>query len=201
MNFILKSASFIFHPLFMPLAASVIYFSIAPRYIPENIVQAKIFGLIVVTVLIPIVLFFFLKTLGLIKSIHLADSKERKIPLLLQSLILLLVIKMILDVYNYPELYFFFLGVLISSLSAIFITFFNIKASLHMLGTGAVTMFCIALSIHFSINLTPFIALMMVINGWVASSRLHYNAHSDFELVLGFCIGVLPQLSLIKFWL
>ncbi len=201
MNFLLKSISYIFHPLLMPIAGSVIYFVTAPRFIPENIVQAKIFGLLVVTVLIPIVLYFFLKTIGVITSIHLEDVRQRKIPLLLQSILLLLVIKMIIDAYNYPELYFFFLGVLLSSLSAIFMVFFDIKASLHMIGSGAVTMFTIALSIHFEINLILLIAAMIFANGLVATSRLHCEAHTNLELILGFLIGVIPQLTLVNFWL
>ncbi len=201
MNFFLKSISYIFHPLLMPIAGSIIYFITAPRFIPDNIIKAKIFGLLVVTVLIPIVLYFFLKTLGVITSIHLEDVKQRKIPLLLQSLLLIVVIKMIIDVYNYPELYFFFLGVLFSSLSAIFLVLFNIKASLHMIGTGAITMFTITLSIHFGINLTILIAAMMIANGLVATSRLHDNAHTNLELVLGFLTGIIPQITMVKLWL
>ncbi|AXT57760.1 hypothetical protein J8L88_10630 [Aquimarina sp. MMG015] len=201
MNFLLKSISYIFHPILMPIAGSVIYFITAPRFIPENIIQAKIFGLVVVTILIPIVLYFFLRTIGVVTSIHLEDVKQRKIPLLLQSLILLLVVKMIIDAYNYPELYFFFLGALLSSLTAIFIVFFDIKASLHMIGSGAVTMFTIALSIHFETNLILLIAAMIFANGLVATSRLHYKAHTNLELTLGFLIGVIPQLTLINFWL
>jgi len=201
MSFLLKSISYIFHPLLMPIAGSLIYFIIAPRFIPQNIIQAKIFGLIVITILIPIVLYFFLKTTGFITSIHLEDVKQRKIPLLFQSILLLLVIKVIVDVYNYPELYFFFLGALLSSLSAIFMVFFDIKASLHMIGIGAVTMFTIALSIHFEINLTLLIAAMIIANGLVATSRLHYEAHSNLELILGFLIGLIPQLTLVNFWL
>ncbi|MBQ4818760.1 hypothetical protein [Aquimarina sp. MMG016] len=185
----------------MPLIGSIIYFTTAPRFIPENIVMSKIIGLTIMTVLIPIVLFFILKSSGMITSFHLANVKQRKIPLLLQSILLLLVIKMIVDVYNYPELYFFFLGILFSSLSAIFIVLFNIKASLHMIGTGGVTMFTIALSIHFGMNLTILIAALMIANGLVATSRLHYKAHSNLELILGFLVGVIPQLTLVNFWL
>ncbi|KAA1247447.1 hypothetical protein [Aquimarina sp. RZ0] len=201
MNFLLKSISYIFHPLLMPIAGSVIYFITAPRFIPQEIIKTKIFGLTVVTILIPIVIYFFLKTLGVITSIHLEDVKQRKIPLLLQSLLLLLTIKMIIDVYNYPELYFFFLGILFSSLSAIFMVLFSTKVSLHMMGSGAITMFTIALSIHFGINLTLLISGMMIVNGLVATSRLHYKAHSNLELILGFFIGVVPQLILVNFWL
>ena len=78
---------------------------------------------------------------------------------------------------------------------------FNIKASLHMIGIGSVTMFTIALSIHFGMNFTLLIAVLMIANGLVATSRLHYKAHSNLELILGFLIGVIPQLTLANLWL
>ena len=201
MNLFFKSFSYIFHPILMPLAGAVIYFANAPRYIPEEVITAKIFGLVVITILTPIVLFFFLKSSGTISSPHLEEIKQRKIPLLLQSILLIIVIKLIIDIYHYPELYYFFLGTLFSSLSAIFVIFFNIKASLHMVGIASVTMFTVALSIHFGINLTLLIAALMVVNGLVASSRLHMNAHTNLELILGFLIGVIPQLTLVNLWL
>ncbi len=201
MNFFLKSVSYILHPLLMPMMGAIIYFMAAPRFIPNDIIKAKIVGLTVLTILIPIVLFFFLKNMGTITSIHLENVKQRKIPLLLQSILLIVVIKMIIDIYHYPELYFFFLGILFSLLSSIFMVFFNIKASLHMIGISGVTMFTIALSIHFGMNLILLIAALMIANGLVATSRLHCKAHSNLELILGFLIGVIPQLTLVNFWL
>ncbi|WP_109851409.1 hypothetical protein [Aquimarina sp. AU58] len=201
MNFFLRSVSYILHPLLMPLLGAIIYFSTAPRFIPIEIIRAKVFGLIILTILIPIVLFFLLKSTGTITSIHLENVKQRKIPLLLQSILLIVVIKMVIDVYHYPELYFFFLGILFSSLSAIFMVLFNIKASLHMIGISGITMFTVALSIHFGLNLTILIAMLMIFNGLVATSRLHCKAHSNLELILGFLIGVIPQLTLANFWL
>lgn len=201
MNFFLRSVSYILHPILMPLAGAIIYFTAAPRFIPEDIIRTKIFGLVILTILIPIVLFFFLKNFGTITSIHLEDIKQRKIPLLLQSILLIIVIKMVVNVYHYPELYYFFLGILFSSLSAVFMILFNIKASLHMIGISGITMFSIALSIHFGMNLTLLITSLMVANGLVATSRLHVEAHSNLELILGFLIGVIPQLTLVNFWL
>ncbi|WP_062056670.1 hypothetical protein [Aquimarina longa] len=201
MDFFLRSISYIIHPLLMPLTGSLIYFYTAPRFIPYEIMTGKLFGLIILTVLIPIVLFFLLKSIGVIDSIHLENVKQRKIPLLLQSILLIIVIKMVIDVSHYPELYFFFLGILFSSLSAIFIAMFAIKASLHMIAISSLTMFIITLSIHFSLNLTLLISILMVLNGLVATSRLHCKAHSGLELILGFLIGVIPQLTLANLWL
>ncbi len=201
MNFLLKSITYLLHPILMPLLGSIIYLSISPRFIPVNIIESKIFGLTIVTVLIPIVLFFFLKTTRIISSIHLEKVKQRKIPLMLHSFLLLLVIKTMIDINNFPELYFFILGILFSTLSALFMVFFSIKISLHMLGTGSVTMFIITLSIHFGINLTLLIAILIIVNGLLATSRLHHKAHTYLELLLGLLIGIIPQLTLINFWL
>lgn len=201
MSFFLKSISYILHPLLMPLLGSVIYFTVAPRFIPNDIITTKIIGLTIITICIPILLFFFLKALGFLSSIHIENVKQRKIPLLLQAILLLLVIKMIIDIYNFPELYYFFLGALFSALSAIFMALFNIKASLHMMAIGGVTLFVVGLSIHFGINLTLLISVLIIANGLVATSRLHCKAHNNLELILGLLIGIIPQLLLLNYWL
>jgi len=201
MNFFLKSISYILHPILTPLLGAIIYFVAAPRFIPDNIIKVKLIGLAVLTILIPIVLFFFLKNLKLLPTGTLENLKHRKIPLIFQSALLIVVLKIIIDVYHYPELYFFFLGILFSMLSCLFMIFFNIKASLHMIGISGITMFTIALSIHFGMNLILLISFLMIANGLVATSRLHCKSYSFLELILGFLIGVIPQLTLVNLWL
>ena len=55
--------------------------------------------------------------------------------------------------------------------------------------------------IHFKININGTIALMCIILGAIASSRLHLKAHSSIELIIGFFIGLIPQLILLNYWL
>ncbi len=62
-------------------------------------------------------------------------------------------------------------------------------------------MFFIALSIHFSINISGSIALMCLIVGAIGSSRLHLKAHTKNELFIGLLIGIIPQLILLNYWL
>jgi hypothetical protein len=38
-------------------------------------------------------------------------------------------------------------------------------------------------------------------NGVVASSRLEMKAHTPKELVIGFLLGIIPQLLLLHLWL
>jgi hypothetical protein len=86
-------------------------------------------------------------------------------------------------------------------MACLILAILKFKASLHMVATAGMLMFFIALSIHFSINIIGAIALFFIIVGATATSRLHMKAHSNIELVIGFFIGLLPQLILLNYWL
>ncbi len=201
MNKVLKSISFIFHPLIMPLLGVIFYFSKSPRYIPIDIIKAKLISLFILTIVLPILLFFLLKTLGKVKTIYLETTRERVIPLLLNCIVVLLVLNKIITPNQIIELYYFFVGILISTLTCLVLALIKFKASLHMVSVAGVFMFFIALSIHFSININGTLALLFILMGAIATSRLHLQAHSFIELIIGFFIGLIPQLILLKYWL
>jgi len=201
MKFFLSAASYIFHPLFLPLAAVFIYYSITPRYIELELASAQVLATAILTLIIPLIIFFLLRNLGVIETVHLQDVKERKVPLMIQCALLLLIIKMVYDPYDNPELYYFFVAVLFSTLTALILSMLKFKASLHQLGISGITIFIVALSIHFQINMLWAIAILLFINGWVASSRLHSKAHSLTEITVGLFVGIVPQIIVLPFWL
>ena len=201
MNNILKSISFIFHPLIIPLLGVVFYFVKSPKYISLQIIQAKLISLVILTIVLPILLYFLLKTLGKAKSIYLETTKERIFPLIVNCIVVLLVLNRILTANQIIELYYFFVGILISTLTCLFLVFMKIKASIHMTSIAGLFMFFIALSIHFSININGTLAIMFILTGAIATSRLHLKAHTAIELIIGFFIGFMPQLILLKYWL
>ena len=88
MRFLLKSASFIFHPLWLPLAGSFLYFIFTPRFFPEGVVQAKLLAIAILTIFIPIVFYFLLKNLGKAQSVFLVDVNERKWPLIFYAILI-----------------------------------------------------------------------------------------------------------------
>jgi hypothetical protein len=201
MNFFFKIGAWLFHPLLMPFLGVAIYFRVTPRFIIPEMMYSKLIVVFILTFLIPVLLFFLLKTLGLINSIHLKEVKERRIPLMLQCLLFVVVIKMVFEPSNYPELYYFFVATLFSAITAFVLVMAKFKVSLHMIGTAGVTMFLIALSIHFKINTLVLISALFLVNGWVASSRLHTQSHTPVELIFGFFVGFIPQLILVNYWL
>ena len=201
MNFFLRFAAYLFHPLLMPLLGSALYYALTPRFIEPDIQQARLLAVAIITLFIPIIVFFLLKNLTIVKSIQLENVTERKYPLMIQCLLLLLIIKMVFDPYDSPELYYFFVGILFSSITTLLLVYAEFKVSLHQMGVAGVTMFLIALGVHFKINVLIAIGVLFIANGWVASSRLHTNSHNYPELIAGFLIGIIPQLIILNFWL
>ncbi len=201
MHHILKSISAIFHPLVMPIAGVIFYFAKTPRFIDREVIWAKLVSLSILTIILPILLYFLLKTLGKVESIYLRNTKERIIPLFLNAIVIIMVTQKILRPDPYIELYYFFVGILISTIACLILVIFKFKASIHMIAISGLFMFFIALSIHFSININGTLAIMCIITGAVATSRLHLKAHTYPELIMGMFVGLFPQLVLVTKWL
>ena len=200
MKLLLKFASYLFHPLWMPFAGSLFYFLFTPRFFPQEIIKAKLLAIAIITIFIPIVFYFLLKNLGKAGSIFLADVKERKWPLFFFILLSIMVLHQVLNIYNYPGLYYYFLGILISAILGYIFTLLNIKISLHMMGIAGLLMFVTGFCVYFHLYFIYTISFLIIATGLTASSRLYYKAHSKWELALGLLTGLIPQVLVFYFW-
>ncbi len=131
----------------------------------------------------------------------LSDLHQRKMPLLMQIALTIILITKSVTIDRFPELFYFFLGGLISTFFAFILLFINVKASIHMIALSALTFFVTGLSMHNQMNNVFLIALLFFVIGLVASSRLQMKAHTNEELIIGIAVGVLPQIVLWLFWL
>ncbi|GAA4313180.1 hypothetical protein GCM10023115_30350 [Pontixanthobacter gangjinensis] len=200
MKVLLKLASYLFHPLWMPLAGSLFYFLFTPRFFPQEIIKAKLLAIAIITIFIPIVFYFLLKNLGKAGTIFLENVQERKWPLFFFILLSLMVLNQVLNIYNYPGLFYYFVGILISSVLGYIFTIFNIKISLHMVGMAGLLMFVIAFCTYFHLYFIYTISFLIIATGLTASSRLYYKAHNKQELFLGFLTGLVPQAMVFSLW-
>lgn len=200
MKILLKLASYLFHPLWMPFAGSLFYFLFTPRFFPEEIIKAKLMAIAIITIFIPIVFYFLLKNLGRAENIFLDKVGERKWPLFFFILLSLMVLHQVLNIYNYPALFYYFVGILISSIIAYIFTWFRIKVSLHMVGIAGLLMFIIGFCVYFHLYFIYTISFLIIAAGLSASSRLYYKAHTRFELALGFFTGLAPQIVMFSLW-
>lgn len=202
MKKLLAFFSYLFHPIFISVFATLFYFFVVTdRYFVYEAIYLFTLQVLLVTVFIPLACFYLLVTLGKIDSMMVTKVAQRKTPLVLHICLLLVLITKSITKDNLPELFYFFLGSMISSTIALILVYFHKKASLHMLGMSSLTVFCISASIHFQVREVVLLSGLLFCNGLVASSRLSMKAHSNKELLLGYTIGLLPQLLLLFFWL
>jgi hypothetical protein len=198
---ILPLFSYLFHPLFISVYAVLIFFFFGKTYFEYPEIYLIIIQIVIITIFIPITFYYLLLTLGKVDSIMLANKAERKIPLLIHAILLSILIQKSITILVCAELYFFFLGSLISTVLALLVLFVGYKASLHMIGMTALSVFAIAVSLHFETRMIFIIVFLLIATGFVATSRLEMKAHTFKELILGSAIGFLPQLLLLYFWL
>ena len=201
MNTLLRAISYIIHPLWLPVLVVGYYFMITPRHSYAPLMYSKLFATSLLTIIIPILIFFMLKNLRLANTIHLKNTKERIIPLAIQACFTLLLTIYIFKINEYNPLHYFFRGMLGSIMAALIFTLFRFRGSLHMLAIMGVLTFIIGLSIHYSINMLLLIAILCICAGATASSRLLLKAHTIPELIVGSITGVFFQLILFPMWL
>ncbi len=200
MNSLLRITTYLFHPLWMPFAGTLLYFLITPRFFPFEVIKSKLLAIAIMTLFIPVVFHFLLRTLGWNTSHVLKDVRERKWPLVFYIFLIWIILKFVLNTSDYPELYFYFTGILFSSMIGLLLVLLNYKVSLHMMGLGGLTMFLVFLSVYFNLNLVYTISFFVAIGGLTATSRLHLKAHDYSELIFGYLLGVLPQATVFYIW-
>lgn len=201
MKKILPFFSYLFHPIFIPVYAALFYFFGNDSYLSNPEKYLAVFQIVIITIVIPVLIYFFLRARKQVDSIMISDISQRKTPLIILCFLTIFLIRKSITIEQFTELYFFFLGGLFSTFTALILLFFKTKASLHMVAISALTIFSIGLSIHNQTQNINWIAFLVLMNGLVASSRLVMNAHTAKELVIGFLLGTIPQLLLFRFWL
>ncbi|MFD2942702.1 hypothetical protein [Flavobacterium notoginsengisoli] len=201
MKKILPLFSYILHPIFISLYATLFYLFFKGDLFSTQEKYFVLLQILVINVIVPILFYLLLKSTGHVKSIMLSQTSERTIPLILQCFLYILLVKRSIVITRYPELHFFFLGALFSAILALVFALFKIKASLHMVAICGFAIFVIGLNIHLQMHNPYWPALLILLSGIVASSRLEMNAHTSREILIGLFVGIMPQLLFLYLWL
>ncbi|MFC4391920.1 hypothetical protein [Flavobacterium quisquiliarum] len=201
MKKILPLFSYILHPIFISLYATLFYLFCKGDLFSTQEKYFVLLQILVINVIVPILFYLLLKSTGHVKTIMLSQTSERTIPLILQCFLYILLVKRSIVIIRYPELHFFFLGALFSAILALVFTLFKIKASLHMVAICGFAIFVIGLNIHLQMHNPYWPALLILLSGVVASSRLEMNAHTSREILIGLFVGIMPQLLFLYLWL
>ncbi len=193
--------SYIFHPIFISMYATLFYLYCKEDIFTTNEKYFVLFQILVITFIVPILFFMLLRSTGHVKSMMLPETSQRLIPLVLQCFLYILLVKRSIIILRYPELHFFFLGALFTTIAALVLSLFKIKASLHVAAISGFMVFAAGLNIHLQMHNPYWAAFLILITGIVASSRLEMEAHTPKELLIGLFIGIFPQLLFLYLWL
>lgn len=198
---ILPIFSYIFHPIFVSLYGALFYFLITQNFFYPSQIYVTLVQVTILTLFLPLSIYFLFRSLGFVTSFTEATIKERRMPIAIQAIMILVLLKFSISREVTVELYYFFLGGLVSGILALASVLLKFKASLHMIGITALTAFTYGLSVYYKLPFVNLFAFCIVCMGLVASSRLYMKAHTYIELVVGLLIGLLPQVILYRFWL
>ncbi|CAM1342590.1 hypothetical protein [Tenacibaculum amylolyticum] len=188
-----KFISTILHPIVMPTVGLLLYFFLSPITFTF---KEQIYFLIIVftaTYIIPILLLIFLRLTNKITSFEVPTIQERKIPLFIMISIFLFLGKFFQSLPNIRDLSYLFFGTLLGMMMVYFIFFTKIKTSLHLLSMGSAVGYFVVFQQIYNISVLPLIIILILLSGFLASSRLYLKAHTPKEVYLGFLIGFLTQ--------
>lgn len=201
MNLAARIVSFLFHPLLM----ATYLFSVLAIALPSALSPLKpeshflfIVLIFIVTFALPVVNMGIFKAFGTIRSFAMPERKERIIPFLFITIIYLLVtyllyykVKIALN-DNFLKL-MMIIDVLV--IVATVATFF-FKVSVHSIGIWGLVGILLLLTKISEVNTLFYIVIgLIVMAGFIMSSRLQLGAHSSREVMWGGILGLASSMA------
>jgi hypothetical protein len=182
--------SLLLHPLLMPtigifiLLFSGSYVSNIPYVAKKLLILLFISG----TLIFPLLMIPFFYLRGIITDLNMSNHKERIAPLTVTFIFYLLTFILFLRIPVYRFMHSFMFG----SVMVVFVTLvisYYWKISIHTIGLGGLTSFFLLISIFQHINLLPYLTLAILASGIAGSSRLYLQAHTIWQIVMGYILG------------
>lgn len=186
--------SVVFQPLLMPtLVFGLVLFGVPQATtIPEEIKVGIFFIIVLSTLCIPMVTIIGLRLSGMVKSLHMAERKDRMVPFLITTVFFGLTTYFFYKKSELDPILWQGMGIISFAVFVLTLVTFFWKISAHMIGVGGLVAVVIVLGIKFSnFQVLYPLVLVCVLSGLIASSRLYLNAHKPLEVYLGFVTGFL----------
>ncbi len=190
--------SYIFHPIFMPVAMLAVLYRLDKTGFVAISHDQYVRWLAIVainTILFPLVLVLLLKGLGFIQSIQMKTAKERIIPLI-GSMIFYFWANMIFK--NQPDtpqiLRVLMLGAYWGIITLFMVNIF-VKVSMHTMAAGGMLGVLTVLLIISPVEMTIPLFIAIVIAGIIGTARMLLGAHNQAQIWLGYVLGILVQLA------
>ncbi|SFT66508.1 hypothetical protein SAMN04489724_1485 [Algoriphagus locisalis] len=184
--------SVVLQPLVIPsLVFGLMLFSVPESTsIPQEF-KVRIFYLIVLSTLaIPMITILGLRLSGTLKSVHMAELKDRAIPFSVTSIYYVLTVYFLYQKKELDPILWQVLGVITLAIVGLTLVTFAWKMSAHMTGLGGLVAVVVVLGIRFP-TFQPLYPLLasLILTGLVATVRLYLEAHRPIEIYVGLLFG------------
>lgn len=191
-----KLISVIFHPILLPIVATILYFILHQTNLETSVKYKILIIVATATYLIPLFLLFILKRKKLIQSFEVKNIQERKTPIVFMIVLFYFLGQTLSNIPEITLVSILFFGCSLSLSICYFLFLKKIKTSLHMIGIGSLISFIITYSIHTQTNLLNFISFLSLIAGLIGHARLYLKSHVLKEVIIGFSIGFISNLAI-----
>lgn len=193
--------SYIFHPVFMPAAMTVLLYKLTPHsFAGVNVLDFSkqplplIVSIIISTAFFPLLSVLLMKGLGFVESIQLENPKDRIIPLI-ATMTFYFWIYNVMSNTNAPFLFQVLLLGSFWGVIAIFMINIFFKISMHTAAAGSAVGLMLVLMFLSPVNMIlPFFAVLIVA-GIIGTARLVLSAHQPAQIWLGYIVGFLVQIA------
>lgn len=186
--------SVVFQPLLMPtLVFGMILFGVPEATsIPEEFKERIFFLIVLCTLAIPMITIIGLRLSGMVKSLHMPEVSDRRVPFMITSIYFLLTTWFLHQKTELDPILWLGMGVICASVVLLTGISFFWKMSAHMTGVGGLLAVVLALGNRFP-NFEVLYPLLgtLLLCGIVASSRLLLQAHKPSEIYVGLVAGFL----------
>ncbi len=190
--------SILFHPAIYPLIGLYFIFEYLPYHYPRKVVLLSLLMVFCGTYLIPVLISLLLYRFRVIKSLMMDDARDRRWPYAVGATCFYLTSHLVASAGLASEAHNYLFGAALVILVHLSLLPF-LKPSAHLGGLGGFLGMLLAVSARYSLNLLPFVGVLVLIAGIVSSARLSLGAHNGKELILGFASGLGIVFSMVYF--
>ena len=188
--FLAKLLSRLLHPIFIPtITLSIISIKFVNIIILSNQLDIIIIGVMIFTLLFPLLSILYLLYTDRIKSLQIEERKERILPITITIIWMLIGYYFLANILDYaPIIKTIYLGMIATLFTTLLITKYW-KISLHMAAIGGCFGVFLAIQSIFG-GVINYVILILMLSGLLGYSRSVLKAHSMQQIYSGFCLGV-----------
>lgn len=193
-----RMVSVIFHPLNIPTYGLIFIFSVG-SYVSLLPFEAKKLITLVIginTLVLPLVMIPLFYRLGIIKSIHMPNHKERLVPIVF-TLIPYAFSFYFLRKLPIPSIVPLYMLAATATVVLTLVVTIWWKISIHMVGIGGLTGLVFAFALILQADVIVYLALSFFVAGIVAWARLWLKAHNPAQVYTGFLLGWLTMVCVL----